>query len=82
MLRGPWPRGRLAAKVLVRCPDTVLGTHKVRGPAAGDEVGVPAQQGLQRDEPQLAQRGRKQSSECAEERAVDPGHFRVWVVSA
>jgi hypothetical protein len=27
----PWPRSRLAAKELVRRPDTVLGTHTIRG---------------------------------------------------
>jgi hypothetical protein len=68
-------------------PDRLWGGRAARlsswvGPAAGDEVSVPAQQGPRRHKPQLAQRGKKQSAECAEDRSVDPGQCRVWVVSA
>ena len=36
------------------------------GPAAGDELVVPAQQGSRRDQPDSAQRGGQQSAQCAE----------------
>ena len=42
------------------------------GPAAGDEVGVPAQQGSGRDEPQPAQLGGQQPAQRAEERRGRP----------
>jgi hypothetical protein len=42
------------------------------GPAAGDEVGVPAQQGSGGDEPQPPQIRGQQSAQGAEEGAVDP----------
>jgi len=42
------------------------------GPAAGDELGVPAQQRSGRHQPQLAQRGRQQPAQRAEYRAVEP----------
>ena len=43
------------------------------GPAAGDELGVPAQQGSGRHQPQLAQRGGQQPAQRAEHGAVEPG---------
>jgi hypothetical protein len=51
-------------------------------PAVGDEVGVPAQQGSGRDEPEPAQLGGQQFAQRAEDGAVDPGQGRAWVVSA
>ena len=51
------------------------------GPAAGDELGVPAQQGSRGDEPNPAQRGGEQSAQRAEDGAVDPVHRRVGVAS-
>jgi hypothetical protein len=51
------------------------------GPAAGDELGVPAQQGSRGDEPNPAQRGGEQSAQRAEDGAVDPVHRRAGVAS-
>ena len=65
-LRGGWA-ARLASRV---------------GPAAGDEAGVPAQQGSRRHQPQPAQLRGQQPAQRAEERAVDPAQRRAWVVSA
>ena len=53
-----WVGGRLPSRV---------------GPAAGDQLGVPAQQGAWGDQPELAQLRGQQPAQCAEERAVDPG---------
>ena len=52
------------------------------GPAAGDELGVPAQQRPGRHQPQLAQRGRQQPAQRAEHGAVEPRHCRTRVASA
>ena len=65
-LRGGWAAG-LSSRV---------------GPAAGDEVGVPAQQGSGRHEPQPAQTRGQQPAQRAEDGAVEPGQRRAWVVSA
>ena len=51
------------------------------GPAVGDELGVPAQQGSRGDEPNPAQRGGEQSAQRAEDGAVDPVHRRAGVAS-
>src|SRR3954453_8618589 len=43
------------------------------GPASGNEVGVPPQQGSGRDQSQVAQWGGQQPAERAEHRPVGPG---------
>ena len=72
------PAGILAGHPQHQVPDRRCGGwsawSSVRvGPAAGDELGVPAQQGSGRDQPQLAQRGGQQPAERAEHRTVGPG---------
>jgi hypothetical protein len=52
------------------------------GPAAGDELGVPAQQGSGRHQPQLAQRGGQQPAQCAKHGAVGPGQRWAGVGAA
>ena len=42
---------------------------------------MPAQQGSRGDEPNPAQRGGEQSAQRAEDGAIEPGHYRAWVVS-
>ena len=49
------------------------------GPASGDEVGVPAQQGSGRHQPQLAQRDRQQPAQRAEHGTVEPGECRSGI---
>ena len=81
------PAGILAGHPQHQCPDRLRCGRPARlssrvGPASGHEVGVPAQQGPRRDEPEPAQLRGQQPAERAEERAVDPGQGRVWVASA
>jgi hypothetical protein len=52
------------------------------GPAAGDELGVPAQHRPGGHESQPTQTRGQQPAECAEDGAVDPGHGRARVVTA
>ena len=72
------PAGILAGHPQYEGPDRRCGGwsawSSVRvGPAAGDELGVPAQQRSGRHQPQLAQRGRQQPAQRAEHGAVEPG---------
>ena len=71
------PAGILAGHPQHQGPDRWCGGwsawSSVRvGPAAGDELGVPAQQRSGRHQPQLAQRGRQQPAQRAEHGAVEP----------
>jgi hypothetical protein len=77
------PAGILAGHPQHQCLDwrrdrwSALASSRV-GPAAGDELGVPAQQGSGRDQPQLAQRGGQQPAERAEDsRQVSVGRGLV-----
>ena len=81
------PAGILAGHPQHQGPDRRCGGwsawSSVRvGPAAGDELGVPAQQRSGRDQPQPAQRGGQQPAQCAEHGAVEPGHLRARVGAA
>ena len=51
---------------------------RLGGPAAGDELAVPAQDGGRRDEQPEASAGREQSGEGGDQGAVGPAHPRPW----
>jgi hypothetical protein len=52
------------------------------GPAAGHELGMPAQQRSRRDQPDLSELGGQQPGQGAEERPVDPRQRRALIGSA
>ena len=81
------PSGILAGHPQHQGPDRRCGGRSARssagvGPAAGDELGVPAQQRSGRHQPHLPQRGGEQSAQRAEHGAVEPGEWRSGVGAA
>jgi hypothetical protein len=81
------PAGILAGHPQHQCPDGLWGGWAARslgwvGPAAGNEVGVPAQQSPRRDKPQPAQVRGQQLAQRAEKRSVDPGHRGARIASS
>jgi hypothetical protein len=81
------PAGILAGHPQHQGPDRFGGGRSVWspvriGPMASDEVGVPAQQGSRRHQPQPAQWGREQSAQGAEHCAVEHGESGSGVGAA
>jgi hypothetical protein len=56
------------------------GSRHPQGPGAGNELGVPRQEGPRRDEPHPAQALGQQRAQSAEQRSVDPGQRWAWSV--
>jgi hypothetical protein len=54
------------------------GPDRLGGPAAGDQLAVPAQDGGRCDEQPEGSAGRKQSGEGGDQGAVGPGYSRAW----
>ena len=65
-----------------RCGGRSAWSSMREGPPAGDELGVPAQQGSGRHEPQPAQLRGQQSAQGAENRTVNPAQPWTWVVTS
>ena len=82
------PGGILAGHLEYQRPDRLWGGWAAGlasrvGPAAGDELGVPTQQGSRRHQPNPAQTRGQQPAQGAEDGPVDPLHRRAgWVDAA